>query len=399
MNDELDVLTRLIDYHDHITAPEVPVAEDLRRGRRRVVRRRALTVGGVAAAAAVVVLTASLLTRAGTDTEPPQPAPSPTETPTDGTTRTSAPVDLPANGRLVRAEEEFTRALEPCTIVTADYELVDRGADCSIRAQDVDVTTGIGLFEETPTNAGGNGYTTTLRVATPDEVLGRFPSPQEDGDAELGPGADEISLAAGQEITVLGFDGRVQRSIDLSAVLAPAQTERPAEEIISLEWSPDRRRVAVVTRYFGDDGLVTHLWVVDRDGGEPQLVHTATNTLDVPANKTPLSYVWSVTWSPDGGSLGFIEEFAYIGGYEQSQSIRAATLTLSVSGQDVPRTMYDYPSSTAYDEAEILWSPDGTRVALRVPDQVLELSVEDGSVLDRYPMIAGKMIWFGREAK
>jgi hypothetical protein len=396
MNDDLDVLTRLIDYHDHITAPEIPLAEDLRRGRRRVARRRAMAVGGVAAAAAAVVLTASLITRTGTDNEPPQPAPSPTETPTDETTPTTATVDLPANGRLVRAEEEFASAIEPCTIVTADYELLDPGAGCSIGAQDVDVAAGIGLFEENPTNARGNGYTTTLRVATPDEVLGRFPAPQEGGDAELGPRADEISLAAGQEITVVGFDGSVRRSIDLSAVLAPAQGEGPAEEIVSLEWSQDRRRVAVVTRYFGDDGLVTHLWVVDPNDGEPQLVHTATNTLDVPANQTPLTYIWSVTWSPDGGSLGFIEELAYIGSSEQSQSIRAATLTLSDSGADLPKTLYDYPSGTVYDEAEILWSPDGTRVALRVPEHVLELSVQDGSVLDRHPMIAGKLIWFGK---
>jgi hypothetical protein len=78
MNDDLDVLTRLIDYHDHITAPEIPLAEDLRRGRRRVARRRAMAVGGVAAAAAAVVLTASLITGNDPDNAP-QPAPSPSE--------------------------------------------------------------------------------------------------------------------------------------------------------------------------------------------------------------------------------------------------------------------------------------------------------------------------------
>ena len=33
MNDDLDVISRLVDYHDHISAPSVPVTEDLgRRG-------------------------------------------------------------------------------------------------------------------------------------------------------------------------------------------------------------------------------------------------------------------------------------------------------------------------------------------------------------------------------
>ena len=46
MNNELDVMSRLVDYHDHISAPSVPVADDLRRGRRRVRRNRGLLAGG-----------------------------------------------------------------------------------------------------------------------------------------------------------------------------------------------------------------------------------------------------------------------------------------------------------------------------------------------------------------
>ena len=38
MTDELEVLNRLVDYHDHIAPPTVPVADDVRRGRRRVRR-------------------------------------------------------------------------------------------------------------------------------------------------------------------------------------------------------------------------------------------------------------------------------------------------------------------------------------------------------------------------
>ena len=70
MTDELDVLSRLVDYHDHIAAPTVPVADDVRRGRRRVRRNRGLAAGGVALAVAGVVLTASLVTGGDRDGAP-----------------------------------------------------------------------------------------------------------------------------------------------------------------------------------------------------------------------------------------------------------------------------------------------------------------------------------------
>ena len=62
MNNELDVMRRLVDYHDHIAAPQVPLADDLRRGRRRVRRNRGLLVGGVAVGLASVVAVVSLVT-------------------------------------------------------------------------------------------------------------------------------------------------------------------------------------------------------------------------------------------------------------------------------------------------------------------------------------------------
>jgi hypothetical protein len=78
MTDDLDVVSRLMDYHDHIAPPTVPVAHDVRRGRRRVARRRTLAAGGVALVVAGVVLTASLVTR-NDPGGPPVPAPSPSE--------------------------------------------------------------------------------------------------------------------------------------------------------------------------------------------------------------------------------------------------------------------------------------------------------------------------------
>ncbi|KAA1420979.1 hypothetical protein F0U44_01165 [Nocardioides humilatus] len=78
MNDDFDVLTRLLDYHDHIAAPTVPVGDDVRRGRRRQARRRTMATGGVALAVAAVVVTASLVTGGQPDAAP-EPAPQPSE--------------------------------------------------------------------------------------------------------------------------------------------------------------------------------------------------------------------------------------------------------------------------------------------------------------------------------
>jgi hypothetical protein len=82
MTDELEVMSRVVEYHDHITPPGVPVAEDVRRGRRRVRRNRGIATGAMAAAVAGVFVTASLLTGVGHDTAPAPATPSPSPTPT-----------------------------------------------------------------------------------------------------------------------------------------------------------------------------------------------------------------------------------------------------------------------------------------------------------------------------
>jgi hypothetical protein len=81
MNSELDVLRRVVDYHDHIYAPSVPLADDLRRGRRRVRRNRGLLAGGTALCLASVIAAVSLFTgQRATDRLQPAGQPGPTTT-------------------------------------------------------------------------------------------------------------------------------------------------------------------------------------------------------------------------------------------------------------------------------------------------------------------------------
>jgi hypothetical protein len=73
MNHEQDMLDRLVDYHHHISAPHVPLADDLHRGRRRVRRNRGLFAGGVALAVVSAVVAVSLST-GQRSADLPQPA-------------------------------------------------------------------------------------------------------------------------------------------------------------------------------------------------------------------------------------------------------------------------------------------------------------------------------------
>ncbi len=70
-----DVITRLVQLHDHIHAPATPAGEDTFRGERLVRRRRTVSVAAVAAA---VVLTVGLMQASlSDDSTELQPAPAP----------------------------------------------------------------------------------------------------------------------------------------------------------------------------------------------------------------------------------------------------------------------------------------------------------------------------------
>ena len=72
MSPDHDLMSRLVDYHDHIAAPPVLVDDDLRRGRRRVRRTRGLVAGGTALGLAWVA--GVILSLGGRDDDVPEPA-------------------------------------------------------------------------------------------------------------------------------------------------------------------------------------------------------------------------------------------------------------------------------------------------------------------------------------
>lgn len=391
-------MSGLHEAFDEIVA-DVPVYGDLDRAIEQADqerRRRLAVVASLSAAAAVVavIVGALVITRDGTDSQQPI-GPS---TPTDTTTETTGPANHMTNGRIQGIEEYLTRVPPAC-------------GDCILEGTAFDQDTRtllVGLQDE-------RGNVLGLSVFGPDGLIADLACPDDFacvpetvGQLDpwtLGPDADEFSVRGADddgsaEVHVVGFDGTVRRTIDLSAVVDDFSTVR------DLAWSPDGSRLAVTTREFvrqGDvvTGEVYHLWLMGREGGEPQRVYTASYAGPVSQGDDPAADVWDVAWSPDGSRLGFIE--AHGGIQPPFLLIQAVSLLLPEPGQDGPgtaRTLYEYepPPSANDDLGAFGWSPDGTRVAVRVPGTVLELSAEDGSVLAEHPFIDGFLIWPARQS-
>ena len=252
--------------------------------------------------------------------------------------------------------------------------------------------------------AGGDYYP-KLQVAVPftpvpgSRLLGTRPQ-------QLLAAIEAVTVQNGMSsahVTFVDHAGAVRRTLDLPSALVGED-----EEVRRTVWSPDGSRLAVQTRAHVGTGMgfASNLWLVDRDGGNPRLVHTAAYTGPLGKADQPLGYIWSLVWSPDGSRLGFVEEHARIGRYEESLSMQAVSLLLPGPGEDGPvdaRPLYEL-TTRPFDEAELVWSPDGARVGLRVPDQVLELSARDGRILARHPLVeddgkpSPQLVWPARRS-
>ena len=392
MTDELDVLTRLTDYHDHIAAPTVPVADDVRRGRRRVTRRRTLAVGGAALAAAGIALTASLVT--GND---PDGAPDPAHTPTPTPTETHTAIDpVLRNGQITGAQRFF--GVEAGHYMWRSFDPV---SETGLFVTNVNLDRSDDF--EGLTVVGPTGPLATLTCArdlrcSPEESWLSYA-------AALGPAADEVTVESGDATAqVIGFDGTSRRTIDLSG------TTTGGGEVAGLRWSADGRRLAVVTfQSVGeDDATVTRAWLVDRDGGDAQLVYSLWSDQISPIKHAGSDFdgegaIWTASawgWSPDGQSLLLDVRTP---GQRREYGADVVVLHVPPDGPATARTLYH--SNRHFDWAgNVAWSPDGTRIAVRtkVPGplfkhRVTEISAEDGSVIAQHPHINDWVIWPARK--
>lgn len=358
MTDELDVLSQLVDYHDHIAPPIVPVADDVRRGRRRVRRNRGIVTGAVALGVAGVVLTASLITGGDRDTRPEPAFPSPSETATD-----AAADPGPGNGRITSVQGHLGTDAG-----SYQWRAFDSASDKRLFVSYVPCDDCAVEEVEGVTVAGPAGPVSTLACpgdlpCLPNETWLSYP-------ATLGPGADEVTVESGDRtLQVIGYDGTVRRTLDLTATLDFL------DDIRKVAWSPDGSRLAVLTGGTGAEDI----WLVEGDG-DPQLAYSST-----------FGTIWSLGgWSPDGQSL-LVDQLVGPGPYGAD----VVVLHRSSAGPSPamsPQTLYR--SNRHFDWAgNVAWSPDGTRIAVRTRNSIVEISAEDGSVLARHPHITGWLIW------
>lgn len=382
--------------NDALPVPDIDVALAAVTADARRTRRRTVLVGLAAAAAVIAVIVGVLaVTRDGNG--PPQPAdPSPP-------TRTTETV---VNGRI--------QAL-------SDYLGEERPACAGCRDGVFDQDTGTVLFSSyrpaDPESA--SDVLTGIRVVSPEGTLADltcgdgFTCPGIRGEEVVsGPGPDELTFwtpdlgtadqrsSADHQLQVMGFDGTARFTMDVTAGI-PLR-----EHPLFVTWSPEGNRLAVTTREFNGTSRIDRIWLVHRDGGAPQLVHTAS---DIAPESDETSEFSPAEWSPDGSRLGFVEEqwsprTDRPGGWIQGQptSTRIVSLLLPEPGQEpgARTTLREFDDWCLCSRPTFLWSPDGTRVAVIEPnsdidesERVLELSAADGAILAQHPLEGYPLVW------
>lgn len=228
----------------------------------------------------------------------------------------------------------------------------------------------------------------------------RCPLPSGCGDemAAFGPGPDEITVPTPDSSTVrvVGFDGSLRETIDISGVVAPGQ------DLSDLAWSPDGTRLGVSTEFELGSSCVRApcgtVWIVERDGSAPKVRYTE--------GVTGYAVLRDLAWSPDGSTLAVLQ--APSGYCSRSPEPVPRLIALRMQEPERARVLYRYDNYAVKNVCVVaddyhlafpfVWSPDGTRLAVTSGRGIAEISADDGDVLARHPGGPdGPLAWLVRD--
>jgi WD40 repeat protein len=242
----------------------------------------------------------------------------------------------------------------------------------------------------------------SLRVVRRDEPIAEFDCPPSancntfNSAIAFGPGPDEVTVPGSDQgsAQVIAFAGTVRNTLDISPVVTRDQ------RLTDLAWSPDGSRLALSTA--SDPGEEGRVWILDRDGGEPQVVFTE-DTPDDLATGLFGPVLEELAWSPDGRTLTLLVGFYPLAdlptGDPRADAASSGVWPRLVALRLPPGEPVRPEPLHVYDDVDTppwnlpgherlffasAWSPDGTRIAVTSGDGFAEISAEDGHVLARH---------------